>query len=83
MQMEEALKAKKVLVIFSESDFKAIYDAVYNAKFPHQQAFIVPVLLDELDRVNKRSQKEAKEILDNIEQSDGKEKDATETVQRP
>ena len=64
--MDEVLEDNKVFLILSDSDFSSIYDEIYKCEFPHQQAFIVPVLLDELDRVKNRSQKEAKEILETI-----------------
>jgi hypothetical protein len=65
--LDEALAEKKVFVILSPSDFDATYEACYDAKYPYQQAFIVPVLLDELDAVKNRSQKEAKTLLETIE----------------
>ena len=68
--MENVLNEKKQFVVFEEIDFDFIYECVNTAKFPHQQAFIVPVLLDELDRVKNRSQKEGKKILDNMKQID-------------
>lgn len=68
--MEEILKEKKTFLILSESDFASVYDEVYKCKYPHQQAFIVPVLLDELDSIKNRTPKDSKAILETIENSD-------------
>lgn len=68
--MEEILKEKKTFLILSESDFASVYEEVYKCKYPHQQAFIVPVLLDELDSIKNRTTKDAKAILETIENSD-------------
>ena len=68
-QMDEVLESNQVFLILSDNDFSSLKTEVYDCKFPHQQAFIVPVLLDELDLVANRSQKDAKEILETIEQS--------------
>ena len=45
--MDEIIAAKKSFLILSDGDFSSLYDEVYKCKFPHQQAFIVPLLLDE------------------------------------
>lgn len=68
--MDEVIKSKKCFLILSDSDFSLLDAEVYKCKFPHQQAFIVPILLDELDMVKRRSKKEADEILKTIENSD-------------
>ncbi len=68
--MDEVIAAKKSFLILSDSDFSSLAEELYKCKFPHQQAFIVPILLDEVDLVKRRSKKDADEILKTIQDSD-------------
>lgn len=64
---ETAIDSKQTLVVLSDEDFKSLQSEIEACDYDHRQAFIVPVLTDELERIADLSDKESAEILKNLE----------------
>ncbi len=64
---EAAIAKKESLVVLSDDDFKSLRSEVDACDYDHRQAFIVPVLTDELDRIADLSDKESIEIIKSVE----------------
>ena len=65
--IDRAIDAGEGIVILRGDDFDSLKKEVYACLFPPNQAFIVPVLLDELDRVEAIPKKEMEREILNIE----------------
>ncbi len=65
--IDRAIEAKENIVVLRGADFDSLKKEVYACEFPPNQAFIVPVLLDELDRVEALPKKEMEQAIANLE----------------
>lgn len=66
---ETAIERKQTIVVLSDEDFKSLCSEIEACDYDHRQAFIVPVLTDELERIADLSDAESAEILKNLEES--------------
>ncbi len=57
---EAAIEAKQPKIMLMDGDFKALLAEVEKCEYAQNQAFIVPVLLDELERIRDLPQEESK-----------------------
>jgi hypothetical protein len=67
--IEKAMGEGRTLAILRDDDFKSLQAEVDMCEYDNRQAFIVPVLQDELDRIADLSDKESIEILKSLEAS--------------
>ncbi len=67
--IEKAMAEKRTLVVMTDEDFKSLQGEVEMCEYDNRQAFIVPVLQYELDRIADLSDKESVEILKSLEAS--------------
>lgn len=67
--IDRAIEAKESVVVLRGADFDSLKKEVYACEFPPNQAFIVPVLLDELDRVEALPKKEMERAILNLEEN--------------
>ena len=67
--IDKAIDAGEGIVILRGDDFDSLKKEVYACAFPPNQAFIVPVLLDELDRVEAIPKKEMELAILNMEEN--------------
>lgn len=57
---DAAIEAKEPQIMLIDDDFKALLAEVEKCEYNQNQAFIVPVLLDELERIRDLSTEESK-----------------------
>lgn len=57
---EAAIEAKQPQIMLADDDFKALLAEVERCEYTQNQAFIVPVLLDELERIRDLPKEESK-----------------------
>ena len=67
--IDKAIAAGENVAILRGDDFDGLKKECYACKFPANQAFIVPVLLDELDRVEAIPKKEMELAILNMEEN--------------
>jgi len=67
--LDKAIAAGENVAILRGDDFDGLKKECYACKFPANQAFIVPVLLDELDRVEAIPKKEMELAILNMEEN--------------
>ncbi len=67
--IDKAIDTGENIVILRGADFDSLKKEVYACEFPPNQAFIVPVLLDELDRVEALPKKEMELAILNLEEN--------------
>lgn len=65
--IDKAIDAGESVVILRGDDFASLKEECYACEFPPNQAFIVPVLLDELDRVEAIPKKEMERAIEQFE----------------
>lgn len=65
--IDKAIEAGESVVILRGDDFDSLKKECYACEFPPNQAFIVPVLLDELDRVEALPKKDMEHAILNFE----------------
>lgn len=74
--MKQLEKSKTDYVILSETDFQRIFDELHKWKPNPVQAFIVPVLLDELDIVKVRKREDEDALIEEIHKDAARSTDA-------
>jgi hypothetical protein len=57
---DAAIEAKEPQIMLMDDDFKQLLAEVEKCEYNQNQAFIVPVLLDELERIRDLSTEESK-----------------------
>jgi hypothetical protein len=57
---DAAIEAKEPQIMLADDDFKALLGEVEKCEYTQSQAFIVPVLFDELERIRDLPQEESK-----------------------
>jgi len=65
--IDKAIDAGEGIVILRGDDFDSLKKEVYACEFPPNQAFIVPVLLDELDRVEALPNKDMERAIEQLQ----------------
>lgn len=64
---ETAIDSQQTLVVLSDEDYKSLCSEIESCDYDNRQAFIVPVLTDELERIAALTDKESAEILKTLE----------------
>jgi len=57
---EAAIEAKSAQIVLMDDDFKSLLGEVEKCEYAQNQAFIVPVLLDEVERIRDLPKEESK-----------------------
>jgi hypothetical protein len=65
--IEKAMDEGRTLVVLRDDDFKSLVGEVEKCEYDNRQAFIVPVLLDELDRIAALSDEESAAALKKLD----------------
>lgn len=65
--IDKAIAAGESIVVLRGDDFDSLKKEVYACLFPPNQAFIIPVLLDELDRAEALPKKDIDSVIALIE----------------
>lgn len=65
--IENGMDEGRTLVVLRDDDFKSLVSEVEKCEYDNRQAFIVPVLLDELDRIAALSDAESFAALKQVD----------------
>lgn len=76
--IEKALQAGEGLVVISDEDLTSLLEEIGSCQYDQTQAFIVPVLFDELERIRDLPKKETLRALEELE----KNREATDQVNK-
>lgn len=68
-KIEKQMAVKSSIVVLSDDDFKSVMEEINECSYPQAQAFVVPVLMDELERVRDLSKEESKAALASVEEA--------------
>ena len=66
---EKGMATKQYLVVISNDDFEALQAEIEKCEYDSRQAFIVPVLQDELERIKGLTDEQSRQILEATEAS--------------